>query len=524
MNLGPNLSVRQEDGSFTRALNYPIEVINPLAQIAATNNLTEVDKIGGVFGVNYKFLTDFGNIGSNTVFDRELSEVGDNITFFRDYTFDAFLDYEKVFIENHNVKATVGTSVFKSTNNRYGRTGIDLPGGSSDINDAASIVDNFQFQSSREFDSRLLSYFARVQYNYKQKYLFSALIRRDGSTNFGPKNKFGTFNAFSLGWVVSDEFFMEDINFVSFMKFRASYGVLGNDRIPSFRFASLLNGEATYTLNDGLVFGRAIGPIANPEIQWEEQESLDFGLDLRLFNNKVDITADYYRKSTKGLLLEVEASRILGNTAPGARNPIVNAGSVKNEGFEFQIGYRDQINDNLKFNISYNIATLKNEEEGQPIGVFYGYQTNGIFQNQAEVDAHPSQLALGANAQPGDLRFVDLNNDNVIDDKDRTHIGDPIPSATMGLNLGVDYKNFDFQTYLFASIGNDIVRNYDRNDPITNQTSYVLDRWRGEGSSNTTPRVTNGATSNNVFSDYFVEDMAKNFKIKESKILDFMFR
>ena len=144
--------------------------------------------------------------------------------------------------------------------------------------------------------------------------------------------------------------------------------------------------------------------------------------------------------------------------------------------------------------------------EGQPIGVLYGYQTNGVFQNQAEVDAHPSQIALGANAQPGDLRFVDLNGDDVINDQDRTYIGNPIPSATMGLNLGVDYKKFDFQTYLYASIGNDIVRNYDRNDPITNTTVYVLDRWTGAGTTNTDPRVTNGATSNNVFSDYFIED------------------
>ena len=131
---------------------------------------------------------------------------------------------------------------------------------------------------------------------------------------------------------------------------------------------------------------------------------------------------------------------------------------------------------------------------------------NGIFQNQDEVEAHPSQLALGANAQPGDIRFVDINQDGVIDEDDRTFIGDPIPNFTMGLNLGFDYKNFDFQTYLFASLGNDIVRNYDRNDSRTNKTIYTLDRWTGEGSTNENPRVTSGSTSNFIFSDYFIED------------------
>ncbi len=145
-------------------------------------------------------------------------------------------------------------------------------------------------------------------------------------------------------------------------------------------------------------------------------------------------------------------------------------------------------------------------EVGLPIGYFNGLKTNGIFQNQAEVDAHPSQVALGAIAQPGDLRFVDVNNDGVIDENDKTNIGNPIPDITMGFNVTLDYKNFDFQMYLFASIGNELVRNYERNLSLTNRTIYDLGRWTGEGTSNEVPRVTTGATSNAVFSDYFVED------------------
>ena len=151
-------------------------------------------------------------------------------------------------------------------------------------------------------------------------------------------------------------------------------------------------------------------------------------------------------------------------------------------------------------------ADVARMEVGMPIGYFHGFKTDGIFQNQAEVDAHPSQLELGAIAKPGDLRFVDINNDGIINESDKTYIGSPIPDVTMGLNISMDYKNFDFQMYLFSSIGNEIVRNYERNLPLTNRTSYFLERWTGEGSTNSHPRVTTGATSNALFSDYYVED------------------
>ena len=560
LNIGPNLTVRDQDGNFTRAENYPIEVINPVAQLASVFNKTKVDKLSGVFGANYKFLNhftttvnyqwnyaevrnksffpiaDFGNVGPSTVFDRAVSEVVENETFFRDYTFDAYIDYEQTFGEEHDLKLTLGTSIIKSTADGYSMTGIDINAinlGDANVSDAVTQRDNFINRSHRLFDSRLLSYFGRLQYDFKDRYLFSAVIRRDGSTSFGPENKFGIFYSGSIGWVVSDEKFLVDSNFINFLKLRASAGVLGNDRIPGFRFVSLLDGEGTYVFDNELFFGTAIGGVSNPEIQWEEQYAIDIGVESRFANNKIGITADYFNKTTENLLLPVESSVILGTTGPGGANPIANAGSVNNRGIEFQISYKDDVSENFNFNISYNFTTLKNEvievnngigyelggsfgigqanppsrmQVGQPLGVFYGHQTSGIFQNQAEVDAHPSQSALGAIAQPGDLRFVDLNNDGVIDYDDRTFIGDPIPDVTMGLNLTCNYKNLDFQTYFFASLGNDIVRNYDRNDSRTNKTVYSLDRWTGEGTSNSTPRVTSGATSNFVFSNYFVED------------------
>lgn len=311
------------------------------------------------------------------------------------------------------------------------------------------------------------------------------------------------------------------------MKLRASYGIIGNDRIANFGFVSLLSGEGTYVFNDQLTFGTAVGAIANPEIRWEKQKPLDIGLDLKLFN-KFDITIDYFNKKTEDLLLSPQVSGILGASAPGASGPLVNAGTVENKGFEFSIGYKEIVSDDFSFNLNFNFTTLQNEvlyvgsetgvlfggsfgvgqeppsrmEKGFPIGYFYGYKTDGIFQNQSAVNNHATQT----NASPGDLRFVDVNNDGIIDPKDKTYIGDPIPDLTMGLNFSFDYKNFDFNMYAFASLGNEIVRNYERNLPLTNKPAYYLSRWTGPGTSNDFPRVTTGATNNTLFSDFYVED------------------
>ena len=472
--------------------------------------------------------------GSGKVFNKDRSEYSESKSVFQDYTFDAILNYEKVFNEAHNLKATIGTSVFKTEGEFSGSIGFDIP--DNDYNNAsldnASDILNFYPLGDPTFDSRLLSYFGRIQYNFKEKYLFSALIRRDGSTKFGPENRFGYFPTASLGWVLSDESFLEEVSAISFLKLRTSYGILGNDRIPDYRYVSILNGEGEYVLNGELVTGIALGTLSNPEIKWEQQESFNVGVDARFLNNELIFTADYFSRNTKDLLLVPDISGILGGTAPGSGAPIINGGDVKNTGFEFQLGYSKSFNDDMSFNINYNFTTLENEvlkvdnslgyisgggfgigqsdvarmEVGMPIGYFHGLKTDGIFQNQSEVDAHPSQLALGANAQPGDIRFVDVNNDGLINEDDKTYIGDPIPDVTMGLNISFDYKNFDFQMYLFSSIGNEIVRNYERNLSLTNKTSYELDRWTGPGTSNSVPRATTGATSNAVFSDYFVED------------------
>ena len=567
INMPATTTVRDALGDFSLAptTGVGIEVINPVAQADNTFNLTKVDRFSGAYGLNYniddhlsvesrmqfnhatvrtKFYNPEVYYGGAKVFNtvNTIADLTDNINSstvgeikqeFKDYTFDAFIKYERVFGEDHDVKALLGTSIFRSQGvNIRNQLGFGANGtkfSEYSVNGADSSQDNLALAGNarRFFDSRLLSYFARVQYAYKGKYLLSAVIRRDGSSNFGPKNKFGYFPTASLGWVVSDEAFLEDSSVINFLKIRTSYGVIGNDRIESFRFVSLVNGEGEYVFNEQINFGSALGAIANPEIRWEKQKPFDIGFDIGLFD-KVDITVDYFNKQTEDLLVNPEVSGILGAGAPGSRGPLVNAGTVENKGLEFSISYKDAIGEDFNFNINYNFTTLKNEvlfvgsdtgilqggvfgvgqeppsrmEAGFPIGYFYGLQTNGIFQNQSEVDAHATQL----NAAPGDLRFVDQNGDGVINNDDRVNIGDPIADLSMGLSLSFDYKNFDFNMYAFASLGNEIVRNYERNQPLTNRSVYYLDRWTGEGTSNTFPRVTTGANSNSLFSDFFVED------------------
>ena len=555
LNNAPTFQVTDDNGAYTLSEGTGGEVINPVAQIENTNNRSKVDKISGFFGLNYEFIKNLKaeaniqfnyadvsgrtfnpivNYGAGKVFNKDRSEYIETLNTFKDYTFDAFLNYDNTFAETHHLNVTVGTSVFKTQGEFSGSIGFDLEGfnfGNASL-DNASDVANFFPNGNATFDSRLLSYFGRLQYDYKGKYLLSAVIRRDGSTKFGPENRFGYFPSASVGWIISDEKFLEDSSIINFLKLRASYGILGNDGIPDYRYVSILNGEGVYVLNNELVFGIAAGAISNPEIRWEQQETFDIGVDARFLSSKLNINIDYFNRRTNDLLLIPGVSSILGNTGPGSSAPIVNGGDVSNKGLEFQIGYNDQLSDSMSFGINYNFTTLENEvlkvdnglgfisgggfgisqgdvarmEVGMPIGYFYGLQTNGIFQTQAEVDAHPTQLALGANAQPGDLRFVDTNGDGKIDVDDKTYIGDPIPDVTMGLNISFEYKNLDFQMYVFSSIGNDIVRNYDRNLALTNRTVYALDRWTGAGSSNSDPRVTTGATSNGTFSDYFVED------------------
>ena len=552
LNIAPTFAIDQED--LEGILGN--EIINPLSQIENTFNDYDLNKFNGSFVLKYEpideltFTSRMGysltnskgkdfapiiNYGPSKVFNNTRSQVNQNRINDNSYTYDLFGTYEDVYNETHHVTLTGGMTVIRNWGDGLFATGFDVPNNTwefADISLARGSSDALT-NSAYVYDTRKLSFFGRLQYDYEGKYLVSGMLRRDASSNFSPGNRVGYFPSVTGGWIVTEEEFFNDSEVVDFLKIRGSFGVLGNDETGATNYyRALLNGEATYVLDGQLINGVALGTLANPEAGWEEAEKTNIGIDLRMFENKLDISADIFREDRKDLLVAgIPVSGIFGGGAPGAGSPTINAGTTRNEGVEFSVRYNQVVNDDLDFNISYNAMFLNNEvvgvegtdflpggqfgvgqpqpsrfEAGFPIGYFYGYETDGIFQTPAEVAAHPSQLALGAEAAPGDLRYVDTNGDGEITPDDRTNIGDPIPDATMGLNLNINFKGFDFVAYTFASIGNDMVRNYERNQPNVNRAAYILDRWTGPGTSTTVPRVTTGATSNMVFSDYYVED------------------
>ena len=550
LNMPSTLTPFDENGDFTLAEGLGAEVINPLQQIANTYNNVDVNRFNGTVGLKYDFgegLTFSSSLpfnfslvtnrgfspiafyGAGKVFNTVESSVSESTQTFSSWGWDNVLNYTHTHDDVHKVDVTAGLSMYEENFQGVFATGFGVPNNSwefASVSQANEIRPGGASSGTGIF--RLMSQFARVQYAYNYKYLISGIIRRDGTTRFGPNNRFGVFPSLSLGWVMSEEEFLKDNSIIDFAKLRLSYGQTGNDKIGDFRYVSGLNGEAEYIFGDNLITGQAIGASANPDINWERNTQFNVGLDLNLFGEAITISSDYFIKESNDLLLSIPVSGLTGYTAPGGALPIANAGSIKNSGFELAINYRYSVSENVNLNFGVNGSKLKNEttslndgiefiegggfsigqlpptrwEVGQPIGYFYGLQTDGIFQNTAEVEAHVSQ----PNALPGDLRFVDQNSDGVIDSEDRTFIGNPIPEYIFGFSIGADIHGFDFSAFADAQVGRDIVRNYARNLPLTNKTAYSIDRWHGEGTSNDVPRLTTGATDNNLFSDFYVED------------------
>lgn len=551
LNYAPTFGLNEDDTN-----NFlGIELINPLNQLQNTYNKNSGNGLEGNFKLEYKPLdgltvtsrlgykifnekgrvfSPIQNYGESKVFNTLQSSVYQFKQTSTRVVLETFANYEKTFAEDHNTTFTLGTSVQNDLFDGIYATGINVPNNSIEFADL-SLTDPFNEQrslNSGTSDIRLISYFSRLQYDYKGKYLFSGLVRRDAASVFDKNLRVDHFWSATTGWKISDEDFLKDNETISFMKLRASYGTLGN-LVGNNLNRSFLNGEAEYVFDGALVNGEAQGGLPNPLAQWETAVKLGVGLDINLFNDKVAIVADYFEESRENLLIQnFPVSGILGSAAPGGANPTVNAGTSKNTGAELAINYNALETADASLNLSYNVTYVKNNvtevtggafleggsfaignlppsrmEVGQPIGYFLGLQTDGIFQNQAEIDAHPSQNALGANTtSPGDIRYKDVNGDGVIDINDRTNIGKPQADFFMGFNISGKYKNWDFSAFFYAELGKEMVRNYERFLPNVNKPNYYLGRWTGEGTSNTIPRLTNDATNNRLFSDFFVED------------------
>ncbi len=384
----------------------------------------------------------------------------------------------------------------------------------------------------------MASYFGRLSYNYDERYMFQATIRRDGSSRFGANNKYGTFPSVSVGWnIMNEDFMRETRSWLSNLKFRASWGKNGNDNIGDFAYTVYTALGQTGSYNFGktpsIVYGSKAAGLANPNLKWEESEQTDLGLDFGFFNNALTFTVDYYKKTTNGMIIAMPIPSYVGEA-----KPLANVGDMENSGWEFELGYKWHVADAhfaVKANASYLHNELKNlgndtgflnygisqfsdggtrAENGQPFPFFYGYKTLGVFQNMEQVNAYTwinpetgaSQL-IQPDARPGDLIFYDRDNNGIINSDDRTKIGKPTPDWTFGLNLNADWKGFDFSLFLQGVSGADIFDATFRQDIASaNFPTWVLDRWTGEGTSNKVPILKAGDSKNWVCSDLYIQD------------------
>ena len=452
---------------------------------------------------------------------------------YTDLSYEGFVNYEQIFAKDHQVKATAGVTIFQRDGKSLNGVAYGIPNNDVTYADISANTTQGGFLNntgSWEFTERLVSAFMRAEYAFKEKYLVSAVVRRDGSSKFGPNSRFGTFPSFSAGWLISEESFFK-FKPIDLCKLRVSYGISGNDQIPNFAYRALLNGEGVYVFDDVITQGVAIGRPANPDLKWETTRQLNIGLDVS-FWKKLSFSTNYFIKNTYDLLFQPDVSALMGSYGPGGYPPVINAGNVSNKGWEIELGYRSDSTKQFLYEASWNFTAVNNKvtevpvgvdylpgaafsvggdvatrfQKGYEIGYFFGYQAVGIYQTQEEID---NAQVVQQGAKPGDLIFADINGDGIIsftDDSDKTNLGSAIPDFIMGFNLSSSYKGFDVSANFFASVGNEIIRNYERQQPYANQLSYTIDRWVGPESSFDIPRQTTEPTRNNVFSSFYVED------------------
>ena len=404
-------------------------------------------------------------------------------------------------------------------------------------------------------DSRSMSYFGRVNYNFNEKYMLSAIMRADGNSKFAPGKRWGYFPSVSAGWVISNEKFMaKTVSWLDFLKLRAGWGQNGNAQtINNFQWqgAFAFDTSSYYTFNgnpDQYVSGAAPSRLPNEDLTWETSEQLNIGLDARFLSGRLGFTLDWYNKKTKDLLVAVPV-----DPTTGFSTQMKNAGTVENKGIELSLSWNDKIGKDFQYNVGWNMAYNHNEvtevksnqtynnggndllaqntgymarfEEGHPIGYFWGYKTEGVMQNEADVQAYldknckgnAANSKQGTGIKPGDLKFVDVNGDGVVNDDDKTELGDPHPDVTMGITLGASYKGFDLSVTGFGAFGQQVARSFRKftDGEYENFTTEVYDYWHGEGTSNKYPLLAhmNAGPNWQTISDIYIED-ASYFRLQ----------
>ena len=566
LNFDPTISP-MVNGAYGMSSTISQEVINPLAGVSNSYSENKTDKLIGKIELQYQLMDNLkitSRLGYSSVWQQskgftplQFYGVGHNRTNANadlsarteddhnrvsetkqnwfNYTYELFGNYNFSINDAHNFNVYAGFTMGKSTNNSLSGSNVDVPFNSWEYADLSSASGGIEDQSTGSFQSvsRSVSLMSRVEYDFQERYLASVTVRRDGSTSFGKNNKFAIFPSASFGWVASNEDFFNS-SAINFLKVRASYGSVGNDN-ASPQFGTISN-FPKYTFGDTIISGSTLLGIPNDNVSWENQIQTNLGLDISMFDSKLRLTADYFVKTVDDLLFSPTLSLYLGIPS----YPIANIGKTETKGYEFSLSHSDDISESISISNTFNFTTAQNLvkeinngdkyiwgsgygipftnltqfRQGESPGIFWGYKTDGIFQNQAEIGKHATQN----NAQPGDIRYVDVNGDNKIDADDRTKIGDPFPDFTLGWNFALNVSDFDISVFTYASVGNDIYRGYERGLNYTNKFASVLNRWTGPGTSTTEPRYAFVDSNNNArASDRYVED-GSFIKIKNIQV------
>lgn len=540
----PTIPVFTEDGDYSPT-DVRASVGNPVAQFEFnSNNENERNRLAGNVYANFYFLDNF-QLRSNLGVDANRTE-GKNFSpiyfvspiqnseqrslsvsnnFSRNLLWENTLKYQQEWTD-HRFDALIGYTVEEFKTESLGGSRIGIVGDDPSLwylnaGDDSEGVSN----SNSAGEWGMESFLGRVNYNFLERYLLTATIRRDGSSRFGEENRYGWFPSFALGWIVSDEPFIPDFNWLTQLKLRGSWGITGNDKIDFYPGTATVSGNlnAVFGSDESAFFGALPINLANPQIRWEETKQFNIGAELELFDSRLQGSFEFYDRRTDGILVRVPIPGYVGSTP----SPFVNAAEVKNNGLELTLNWSDTRND-FFYSAGLNATSVSNEvlslgrgnEDifgggvgvggmlatrtvvGEPIGSFYGYEMDGIFQNEQEVEAGPTM----GNEVPGDIRFRDNDGDEEITTDDRTTIGSPIPDYLFSFNFEVGYKGVDLSASFTGQAGNEIYNaKKQARFGTPNFEESALNRWTGEGSTNSHPRITNGGHNYNV-SDYFIED------------------
>jgi TonB-linked SusC/RagA family outer membrane protein len=478
------------------------------------------------------------NTGSGGYSSRTNANIQQNHQNFASIILTNQLNFNKTFGQ-HSVSATLVAEKQDFTFSQITGQGNNTQ--SNDIKEPVALA-NQSFSGNRS-ESALISYVARVNYDFANKYLLGASFRRDGSSRFAKNNRWGSFPAVSVGWRVSQEGFMRDNNIISDLKIRASYGLTGNNQTNGdYAYQSTISGNSIYEFDktsSTASSGYTIRSLANPDLKWETTKMANVGVDLGFLNNKVTLTAEYFKNNTTDMILSVPIPISYGYD--GA--PTANVGEVQNKGFELQLGYNKSQGD-FTFTASGNISVVRNEvislgsegntiqsgdwygdnltktEVGKPIGYFYGYVTDGLFQNQSEVDSYLTKdgKKMQPNARPGDIRFKDTNGDGQLNADDKQQIGHFLPDFSYGMNFSAGWKGLDASLFLQGISGSEIysVVKYDLEGMtrLFNSGSAVANRWTPTNTNTSVPRAVSGDPNTNArASDRFIEN-GSYFRVK----------